>query len=131
MCELSKQYIFTRPFNQQDETNHSSDPVKERLDTVYKDQDVLDTASKMLKIFQEKKECLIHGDLHTGSVLVKGSDAKLIDMEFGFVGPAAFDLGTLIANYIFAHYRHISREENNDEGRKFSYLIIEACKATS
>ena len=130
MLSLTKEFIFTRPFNKADETNHCSDSVRERLNTVYGDQQVLQTANKMLKIFFEKKECLVHGDLHTGSILVKGSDARIFDMEFAYVGPAAFDLGLLIANYIFSYHRHISIPENNEERRQFAYLMIEACKIT-
>ena len=131
MLALTEEFVFTRPFNEQDETNRCSDLLKEKLDSVYKDKEVLETASKMLKIFLEKKECLVHGDLHTGSVLVSGSDTRIMDMEFAFIGPAAFDLGTLIANYIFAYHRHISIEERNDERRKFAYSMVEACKTTS
>lgn len=130
MLSLTKEFIFTRPFNKADETNRCSDSVRERLDTVYRDQQVLQTANKMLKIFLEKKECLVHGDLHTGSILVNGSDARIFDMEFAYVGPAAFDLGLLIANYIFSYHRHISIPENNEERRQFAYLMIEACKIT-
>lgn len=128
MISLTQQYVFTRPFKSDDETNRCSDALKERLDTVHKDQQVLDTANTMLKLFLEKKECLLHGDLHTGSILVKDTSARMFDVEFAFVGPAAFDVGMLIANFIFSYYRHMSIEENNDEHRQFAYLMIEACK---
>ena len=131
MHSLTKEFVFQRPFNKDDETNHCSDSVKERLDSMYGDQQVLQTADKMLRIFLEKKECLVHGDLHTGSILVSGSDARMFDMEFAFIGPAAFDIGLLIANYIFSYHRHMSIPENNEEGRKFAYLMTEACKVTS
>lgn len=55
---------------------------------------------------------------------------QLIDLEFSFVGPVAFDIGMLIANYIFQYYHHMSIPENNDEHRKFAYLMIDMCKST-
>src|SRR5690625_7010489 len=52
--------------------------------------------------FMTRAEALIHGDLHTGSVMVKGESeagsgaavsVKAFDPEFAFYGPVAFDLG--------------------------------------
>ena len=40
------------------------------------------------------------------SVLVKGNDVKVIDAEFVFVGPIVFDIGVLIANFIFSAIIH-------------------------
>lgn len=61
--------------------------------------------------FMTQAEALIHGDLHTGSVMVRGADGesadsvKAFDSEFAFYGPIAFDLGALFANYSFAAAR--------------------------
>ena len=30
----------------------------------------------------------------------------MMDLEFAFVGPAAFDIGMLIANYVFSYNSH-------------------------
>ncbi|SJN21275.1 5-methylthioribose kinase [Microbacterium esteraromaticum] len=63
--------------------------------------------------FMTRAEALIHGDLHTGSVMVRGTglrgetteSVKVFDSEFAFYGPVAFDLGALFANYAFAAAR--------------------------
>lgn len=55
---------------------------------------------------------------------------KMIDLEFAYMGPPAFDLGVLLANYIFSYYGHMSIPEDNDRHRKFAQLMIEACKLT-
>ncbi|GAA1622842.1 S-methyl-5-thioribose kinase [Leucobacter chromiireducens] len=61
--------------------------------------------------FMTQAEALIHGDLHTGSVMVRGAEGavaesvKVFDSEFAFYGPIAFDLGALFANYSFASAR--------------------------
>ena len=130
MLSLTEQFVFTRPFTEGDETNKCSPEVKDILHTIYGDEVVMETAKKMTKLFKEKKECLLHGDLHTGSVLVKGKDSRIIDLEFAFVGPAAFDVGMLLANYIFSYYRHMSIPENNDQGRAFAQKMIETCHLT-
>lgn len=45
---------------------------------------------------------LIHNDLHAGNLLVTQSTTHLIDFEFATVGPAAYDLGSLIGNLLLA-----------------------------
>jgi 5-methylthioribose kinase len=45
---------------------------------------------------------LLHGDLHTGSVLVTREDTRVIDPEFAFYGPMGFDVGALIGNFLLA-----------------------------
>lgn len=67
--------------------------------------------------FMTHAEALIHGDLHTGSVMVRGSDGgtadsvKVFDSEFACYGPVAFDLGLLLANFGFAAARAAALEE--------------------
>jgi 5-methylthioribose kinase len=60
-------------------------------------------------LFMTKSEALIHGDLHTGSVMVRAAEGsttcdsvKAFDSEFAFYGPVAFDIGVLWANFVIA-----------------------------
>ncbi len=45
-------------------------------------------------------EALIHGDLHSGSVMVTDTDTRVMDPEFAFVGPIGYDVGAFIANLV-------------------------------
>jgi 5-methylthioribose kinase len=51
-------------------------------------------------------EALVHGDLHTGSIMVTEDDTRAIDPEFAFFGPMGFDIGALIANLLIAAIAH-------------------------
>ncbi|XP_061167799.1 LOW QUALITY PROTEIN: methylthioribose kinase-like [Saccostrea echinata] len=130
LVKLTEQYIFTKPFDKFDSTNKLSDDITSSLSQLYDNPRVLDVANDMKHIFLTKKECLVHGDLHTGSVMVNGADTKIIDLEFAYIGPAALDIGLLLANYIFSYYGHMSIPEDHDRHRKFAQLMIEACKVT-
>ncbi|XP_041363738.1 methylthioribose kinase-like [Gigantopelta aegis] len=130
LISVTSQYIFTKPFIRDEPTNRYSDVIRGKLGWIYEDQEVLTAAEKMKEVFLNKKESLIHGDLHTGSLMVKESDSRMIDLEFTCVGPCAFDLGCLIANYIFSYYQHMMTPENNDEHRKVSYVLVDICHQT-
>lgn len=47
-------------------------------------------------------EQLLHGDCYPGSWLRSAAGLRIIDPEFGFLGPAEFDLGVLTAHLWFA-----------------------------
>lgn len=50
--------------------------------------------------FLSNGQALIHGDLHSGSVMVTESDTRVMDPEFAFVGPIGFDVGAFIINLV-------------------------------
>ena len=77
MVSLTNQYVFTRPFVRDDPTNRCSEEVKKNLSFVYDDQSVLEGVAKMKALFLNKKECLLHGDLHTGSIMIHGTTPKV------------------------------------------------------
>ena len=51
-----------------------------------------------------KAQSLLHGDLHSGSVMATPDDTRVIDGEFALVGPTGFDVGNFIAHYAMAWY---------------------------
>ncbi|XP_071129810.1 methylthioribose kinase-like [Mytilus edulis] len=126
MVALTNKFVFTAPFVNGEPTNQCADNVRPLLPQIYDDPNVLQTAEKMRKLFLEKKECLLHGDLHTGAVMCTsdGKDPKMMDIEFAFVGPCAFDVGMFLANLIFTYYQHMSTQQDNDTHRQYAYGIV-------
>ncbi|GBR69888.1 S-methyl-5-thioribose kinase [Gluconobacter kanchanaburiensis] len=48
--------------------------------------------------FLSVRQALLHGDLHTGSIMLDGSDVRVIDGEFATMGPIGFDCGLYLGN---------------------------------
>ena len=112
LCTITEDLVFTEPFSLGG--RNSVIPANERDAAALIDDDVMVKAMGQAKFaFMTHGEALIHGDLHTGSVMVRaasGDDgpvdsAKAFDSEFAFYGPVAFDLGALWANYTIAAAR--------------------------
>ena len=51
-------------------------------------------------------QALIHGDLHSGSVMACKESTFVIDPEFAFYGPMGFDIGAIVANLLLAYVNH-------------------------
>jgi 5-methylthioribose kinase len=110
LCAITEDLVFTEPYV--DAGRNSVLPANERdARDLADDADVVREMGWLKWQFMTQGEALIHGDLHTGSVMVRAADAsgprstKAIDCEFGFYGPLGFDLGALWGNYVIAAAR--------------------------
>lgn len=70
-------------------------------------------------------EALIHGDLHTGSIMVTESETHVIDPEFAFYGPMGFDVGAVLANLLMAYFASAGHERSPGERAAFEVWVLE------
>ncbi len=105
MQSITADYVFTFPFTEH-ETNFWTPGLESDVQRLKADTDFLQQAADLKQIFLTAQQALTHGDLHTGSVLVQNSTAKVIDAEFAFYGPIGFDLGLYWANYLLSYFSH-------------------------
>ena len=60
--------------------------------------------------FMTSMQALVHGDLHTGSIMLTPTDTRVIDPEFALVGPIGFDVGAVIGNLFLAYFAQEGHE---------------------
>lgn len=81
---------------------------------------------KLKDKFLSHPEALIHGDLHTASLLVTETSTKVLDAEFSLYGPVGFDLGTFIANLIINTLAQFELCEDLAERKAYqAYLLTQ------
>jgi 5-methylthioribose kinase len=100
---ITEALVFTDPYFSAAMNKHTPglDPVVETL----RNNVALKTrVQKMLLRFASNTETMVHGDLHSGSIMATAAEARVIDPEFAQYGPMGFDLGMLIANYMMAYF---------------------------
>lgn len=104
LCRITEDLVLTEPYIEHEHNRHDAplDPLVRRLRA---DAALLDEVAVLKHVFMTHAEALIHGDLHTGSVMVGGGRTVAIDPEFAFYGPVGFDLGAIWANAIIATVR--------------------------
>jgi 5-methylthioribose kinase len=98
LCGITEDLIFTEPYFDcpRNNVNPALRPYCEKV--FWRKSNLRLEASKLKEKFLTQGQCLIHGDLHTGSILANAKETKVFDTEFAFVGPAAFDPGLLVGN---------------------------------
>ncbi|MDO5640881.1 MAG: S-methyl-5-thioribose kinase [Paracoccus sp. (in: a-proteobacteria)] len=102
LCDITENLIFSDPYFAAG-MNHHTPGLDDAVARLRGDL-MLKVAAQNLKLdFTARAETLLHGDLHSGSVMVsEGGDYRVIDPEFAFYGPMGFDIGMLIANFLMA-----------------------------
>jgi 5-methylthioribose kinase len=102
MCKISEDLIFDEPYFEAPMNRHTS-PQLDDLALKFRQDAELKLAVQALKYkFLNAPEALLHGDLHTGSVMVTDEDTRAIDPEFAFFGPMGFDIGAILGNLFMA-----------------------------
>ena len=105
MQSITADYVFTFPYAEH-ETNFCTPGLAPDVQRLKVDTDFLQRTAHLKQVFRTAQQGVTHGDLHTGSVLVQGGTAKVIDAEFAFYGPIGFDLGLYWANYLLSYFSH-------------------------
>jgi 5-methylthioribose kinase len=99
LCEITEDLVLTEPFSGA-ERNWFQEEIRADAERLQRPEVRRATAAAK-HAFMTRGEALIHGDLHTGSVMVRGDGStRAFDGEFCFYGPVGFDLGLLWANFV-------------------------------
>ncbi|MGI0510749.1 S-methyl-5-thioribose kinase [Treponema denticola] len=107
LCKITEDLVFTHPYKDVRQRNillpENADWLKKKF---YEDSNLIARVAVLKEKFNNYSQGLIHGDLHSGSIFVKNENEeikiKIIDPEFAFYGPIAYDLGNVLAHFIFA-----------------------------
>ena len=133
LCEITEDLIFTEPFEAQllhgkTNRNHFDADVKSALELMQRNAALKLEVAQLKHHFMTAGQALLHGDLHTGSIMVNASgDLRVIDPEFAFYGPMGFDVGVFIANLYLNAIAQRGHAPNELETRAYqAYLLGEA-----
>jgi 5-methylthioribose kinase len=125
LCKITEDLIFTDPYRIA-EQNRWTAPYLDALAGALRDDMELHVAISRLKLkFMASPEALIHGDLHTGSIMVTDGATRVIDPEFAFYGPMGFDVGAVIANLLMAYFASAGHERAPGGRAAFEAWVLE------
>ncbi|SAK89017.1 Methylthioribose kinase [Caballeronia glebae] len=104
LCKITEDLVFTFPFEDHPSNMYSPALPKAAIERLRTHEPLRIAAADMKWAFMNHAETLLHGDLHTGSIMVNESETFVIDPEFAFYGPMGFDVGALLANLLLAYF---------------------------
>lgn len=110
LCRITEDLIFTEPYTIAANNRWTAPQLDGWARAIREDGDLKVAVSRLKLKFMGSAEALLHGDLHTGSVMLTPDDTRVIDPEFAFVGPMGFDLGAVLANLLINYLSQIGHE---------------------
>ena len=123
LCDITENLVFTDPYFEAELNQHTSPQLDGIVAELRADRDLKVEAQRLKHLFAAKAETLLHGDLHTGSVMVTETDTRVIDPEFAFYGPIAFDVGMMLANFWMSYFSQAGHENNGDRSEMREWLL--------
>ena len=129
LCKITEDLIFTDPYREAEQNRWTSPWLDATAARFREDMDAHVAISRLKLKFLSRPEALIHGDLHTGSIMVTESETRVIDPEFAFYGPMGFDLGAIIGNLIMAYLASAGHETSPGERRAFEAWVAETIES--
>ncbi|XHC08885.1 S-methyl-5-thioribose kinase [Labrenzia sp. ac12] len=113
---ITEALVFTDPYFAA-EMNHHTEGLDPVVADLRANAELKAKVQRFLMKFASNTETMVHGDLHSGSIMSTDSDSRVIDPEFVQYGPLGFDIGMLTANFLMAYFSqpaHRSAETLDD-----------------
>jgi 5-methylthioribose kinase len=129
LCKITEDLISTDPYREAEQSRWTSPWLDATAARFREDMDAHVAISRLKLKFLGSPEALIHGDLHTGSIMVTETDTRVIDPEFAFYGPMGFDLGAVIGNLIMAYLASAGHERSPGERRALEAWVAETIES--
>jgi 5-methylthioribose kinase len=125
LCKITEDLIFTDPYRVAEQNRWTQPWLDATAAAFREDLDLHASISRLKLKFLNAPEALIHGDLHTGSIMVTEGSTVVIDPEFAFYGPMGFDLGAIIGNLLMSYLASAGHERSPGDRRPFEAWVLE------
>ena len=128
LCGITEDLIFTEPYMVCDNNRWTSPQLDDIAGAFRADAPLKQAVSRLKCRFMASAEALIHGDLHTGSIMVTEDDTRIIDPEFAFYGPMGFDTGAFIGNLLLNYFSQDGHATDADDRTAYKEWVLETAK---
>lgn len=130
LCRLTEQVVFSDPYKISEFNRWTTPYLDSDAEAVRNDHILKLEVAELKSKFCEKTQALIHGDLHTGSVMVTHESTQVIDPEFAFYGPMGFDIGAFIANLLLAYFSQDGHAAQGNDRKAYKGWIMDTLADT-
>lgn len=130
LCSLTEQVVFSDPYRLSSSNHWTSPYLDSDAQSIREDVHLKLEVAHLKSMFCERAQALIHGDLHTGSIMVTRDSTQVIDPEFSFYGPMGFDIGALLGNLIMSYFAQDGHADETDDRQVYKQWILKTIEDT-
>jgi 5-methylthioribose kinase len=128
LVRITVDLVFCDPYRCSERNRHTAPQLDAVVADLQGDGPLKVAAARLGQKFLTETQALVHGDLHSGSVMVTQSDTRVIDPEFAFYGPMGFDLGAFLGNLLLSWYSQPGHATPQDDRVAYQHWILEQAK---
>jgi len=128
LIRITVDLVFADPYFVSARNRHTSPQLDELVSKLRFDGPLKAAAARFGQKFLSEPQALIHGDLHSGSVMVPENDSRVIDPEFAFYGPIGFDLGAFFGNLLLNWYSQPGHSTSDNDRVAYQEWILQQAK---
>jgi 5-methylthioribose kinase len=125
LVRITVDLVFCDPYRCSERNRHTSPQLDGIVAELRSDGRLKVAAAHFGQKFLNQVQALVHGDLHSGSVMVTEVDTRVIDPEFAFYGPIGFDLGAFLGNLLLSWYSQPGHASGQDDRVAYQHWILE------
>lgn len=123
MCKVTEDLVFTEPYLDHP-NNHWTVELTPHVEDLKANKSLQAEALKLKEAFMAHSQALIHGDLHTGSIMVNEQETKVLDPEFAFFGPMGFDIGAVLGNLVLSFCSQEYHAKDSDQRKEYREWLL-------
>ena len=129
LWKITEDLIFTDPYRIAELNRWTTPQLDADAKAIREDVALKAAISELKEKFLCSTEAMIHGDLHTGSIMVTADTTKVIDPEFVMYGPMGFDVGAVIGNLLLSFFSQDGHAETPAARRDYQDWILQQIEA--
>jgi 5-methylthioribose kinase len=129
MCKVTEDLVFTEPYLEHSNNNWTAQLTPHR-NAIVTNKALQLEALKLKEAFMTHTQALVHGDLHTGSIMLNDEETYVVDPEFGFFGPIGFDIGAVLGNLILSYGSQEYHAQDENERADYREWLLETITET-
>ncbi len=129
LMRITVDLVFCDPYRFSERNRHTSPQLDEVVADLRDDGRLKSAAARFGQKFLNEAQALVHGDLHSGSVMVTEGNTRVIDPEFAFYGPIGFDLGAFLGNLLLSWYSQPGHASAQDDRVAYQHWILQQAGA--
>jgi len=123
LCQITEDLFFSDPYVVH-ERNNFPEALNDIVISIRNNSALTFAAAKLKAKFLSCPQTLLHGDMHSGSIFVDQHITKMIDPEFGFFGPAGFDIGSFMGNLLLNYCAQNARITELAKRRQYQTHLL-------
>jgi 5-methylthioribose kinase len=124
--KLQEDFVYTNPYISSPE-NKWNPLIDAEVSALRGNAEVKRHIAQMKAHYMTHAEALIHADLHTGSIMLNENDTRVIDPEFCYFGPMAYDVGAVLQNLVLnclSHFGHTQDQARREEYQEYVLGLV-------